>query len=92
VGHPQRKNCSKKNTEKEFGDGQLIKNTMARENIYDNRSSLRGSLVTESNGDARLYDSNSRLVGVWRDRDGKAYDANSRLVGSSIGMLYSLLD
>ena len=65
---------------------------MARENIYDNRSSLRGTLITESNGDARLLDKNSRLVGTWRERDRKAYDSQSRMIGSSIAMLYSLLD
>ena len=65
---------------------------MARENIYDSNSSLRGSLVTESNGDVRVYNKYSQLVGLWKEDSGKAYDASSRLVGSSIGMLYSLLD
>jgi hypothetical protein len=65
---------------------------MARENIYDSNSSLRGSLVTESNGDVRVYNKYSQLVGVWRESAGKAYDANSRLIGSSIAMIYSLLD
>lgn len=65
---------------------------MARENIYGSNSELRGSLVTENNGDARLYDKYSKFVGVWKEDSGKAYDASSRLVGSSIGMLYSLLD
>ena len=64
---------------------------MTQERIFDNRSNLRGKLITESNGDKTLFDKSNNRLGYYEVRTNKSFDRSNNFVGYGISNLHSLL-